>query len=43
MTITREMTKKFEEILEMDIQNAIEYFNGHEPRGEFTVIIHRKE
>ena len=43
LTIAREMTKKFEEILESDTQNAIEYFNGQEPRGEFTVIIHRKE
>jgi 16S rRNA (cytidine1402-2'-O)-methyltransferase len=41
LTIARELTKKFEEILETNTQNAIEYFIGHSARGEFTIIVHR--
>jgi len=43
LTVARELTKKFEEILETNTQNAIEYFIGHGARGEFTIIVHRAD
>lgn len=39
MTIAREMTKKFEEILEFTVEEALVHFGKNKPRGEFTVII----
>lgn len=38
LTITREMTKKFEQVLDLKIDEAIEYFTKNKPRGEFVVI-----
>jgi 16S rRNA (cytidine1402-2'-O)-methyltransferase len=35
----REMTKKFEEFIHLDLEDADEYFLTHEPRGEFTLVI----
>ena len=35
----REMTKKFEEFIRLDLEGADEYFLTHEPRGEFTLIV----
>lgn len=43
LTVARELTKKFEEILEINTQNAIEYFIGHSARGEFTIVVHRAD
>ncbi len=43
LTIAREMSKKFEDIREFSIIEALEYFGRNPPRGEFTVVIHRKE
>ena len=43
ITIARELTKKFEEVLELDIKEAIEYFKNKKPKGEFTVIVGRHE
>jgi len=37
----REMTKKFEEVLESGIDGALEHFEKNKPRGEFTVIIEK--
>ncbi|MFH1504288.1 MAG: 16S rRNA (cytidine(1402)-2'-O)-methyltransferase [Candidatus Omnitrophota bacterium] len=37
----REMTKKFEEILELNIESAVDHFEKTKPRGEFTLIIDR--
>lgn len=39
ITVTRELTKKFEEILQFSLSEAIAHFNNHEPRGEFVLII----
>lgn len=39
ITITRELTKKFEEILHFKISEAISYFANNEARGEFVLII----
>ncbi len=37
--ICRELTKKFEEVLEMTIEGALEYFEVTEPKGEMVLII----
>ena len=39
ITVHREMTKKFEEILRFNLSESVEYFNNNEPRGEFVIIV----
>lgn len=39
ITVLREMTKKFEEILEMRIQEIIEVFGKKKPKGEIVLIV----
>lgn len=39
VTITREMTKKFEEVIECPVEEAISIFTNKKPQGEFTVVI----
>ncbi|MCP4653444.1 MAG: 16S rRNA (cytidine(1402)-2'-O)-methyltransferase [Candidatus Omnitrophica bacterium] len=39
ITIAREMTKKFEEVLETTIEEAIEHFKDKKPKGELTIVI----
>ena len=39
IVLCREMTKKFEEFIRLDLEEADEYFLTHEPRGEFTLIV----
>lgn len=39
ITVARELTKKFEEFLYTDIENAILHFNENQPKGEFVLII----
>jgi len=41
IAFAREMTKKFEEVLELDTQSALEYFKKNSPKGEFTLIVDR--
>jgi 16S rRNA (cytidine1402-2'-O)-methyltransferase len=43
LSIAREMTKKFEEVLEMNAEEAIEHFKKVKPKGEFTVILNNRE
>ncbi len=40
--LAREMTKKFEEILEGPIEEVLLQFKEREPKGEFTVIIENR-
>jgi len=35
----RELTKKYEEVLRMTIDEACDYYEKHEPRGEYVVCI----
>ena len=42
IVITRELTKRFEEIFRGSLSEALEKFRGTEPRGEFTILISRK-
>lgn len=39
ITVARELTKKFEEFLYTDFENAIAHFNQTPPKGEFVLII----
>ena len=39
IVVTRELTKKFEEIFRGNVSEALQRFRDTEPRGEFTIII----
>lgn len=39
ISICRELTKKHEEYLRFTIQEAIDYYNENEPRGEYIIIL----
>ena len=39
IVIGREMTKKFEEVLELEVEEAINHFSQKPPRGEFVLIV----
>lgn len=39
MSVSREITKKFEETVRGKISYIIEYFTGNNPRGEFVLVI----
>lgn len=39
ITLTRELTKKFEEIQNMTIVEAIDYYKQNDPRGEYALVI----
>ena len=39
IVITRELTKKFEEIFRGNVSEALQKFHDTEPRGEFTIVI----
>ena len=39
IVVTRELTKKFEEIFRGNVSEALEKFRDTEPRGEFTIVI----
>lgn len=39
IVLARELTKKFEEFIRLNLDDADEYFLTHEPRGEFTLIV----
>lgn len=38
-SISRELSKKFEETLRGSLANLVEHFSSHEPKGEFVLII----
>ena len=39
IVVTRELTKRFEEVFRGDVSEALDKFRGAEPRGEFTIVI----
>ena len=39
IVVTRELTKRFEEIFRGNVSEALEKFRTTEPRGEFTIVI----
>jgi 16S rRNA (cytidine1402-2'-O)-methyltransferase len=42
VSICRELTKLYEQVLRTDIQGAYEYFMNSTPRGEFVIVIQGK-
>ena len=42
VVIAREMTKKFEEALEVEVDEAIDHFSKKEPKGEFVIAINNR-
>jgi len=42
ISISREITKKFEETIRTDFLGAIEHFSGIKPKGEFVLVIEGK-
>lgn len=42
VSICRELTKLYEQILRTDLEGAYEYFTNNAPRGEFVVVIQGK-
>lgn len=43
LAICRELTKKYEEVLRMTVDEAVEYYKNTEPRGEFCICLEPKE
>ncbi len=41
ITVGRELTKKFEEIITDDIKNIIEYYKNNTLKGEIAVLLHK--
>lgn len=39
IAVARELTKKFEEFLYTDLENAIVHFTDNQPKGEFVLIV----
>ncbi len=39
LTVCRELTKKFEEVMPTTIDGAISYYEENEPRGEYVLVI----
>jgi 16S rRNA (cytidine1402-2'-O)-methyltransferase len=39
ITVCRELTKKFEEVFESSLKEAVEHFSKKKPRGEFTLVL----
>lgn len=43
ITLARELTKKFEEIIKIDLESAIEKYKKESPKGEFVIILEGKK
>ncbi len=39
ISISRELTKKYEQTLRGSVSEVIEYFNNNQPRGEFVIVL----
>lgn len=39
LTICRELTKKFETILQLSLEEAVEYYKENEPKGEYVLVL----
>ncbi len=42
VTLCRELTKKFEEIMPTTLGGALQYYQNEEPRGEYVIVIEGK-
>lgn len=43
IALCRELTKKFEEVLQFSLSEAIDYYKNNEPRGEYVICIEGKD
>lgn len=43
MALCRELTKQFEEVLHFTVEEAIEFYNSNEPRGEYVMCIEGRD
>lgn len=41
-TVCRELTKKFETVMPMTLEDALAYYGENEPRGEFVLVVEGK-
>ncbi|MEF9952317.1 MAG: 16S rRNA (cytidine(1402)-2'-O)-methyltransferase [Clostridium sp.] len=39
IAICRELTKRYEEVLRLSLEDAIKHFNNNQPKGEFVLIL----
>ena len=39
ISVSRELTKKFEETINGTVTEVLQHFQQHEPRGEFVVVV----
>ena len=39
LTVCRELTKRFEEVMRITLPEAVEYFREREPRGEYVLVL----
>ena len=42
VSLCRELTKIHEEVLRMTLNEAVEYYSEHEPKGEFVLVLEGK-
>lgn len=42
IALCRELTKKFEEVIRMRLKDTGQYFEEHEPRGEYVIVLEGK-
>lgn len=42
IALCRELTKKFEEVIRMPLPEAVKYYDTHEPKGEYVLVISGK-
>jgi len=43
VSVSRELTKKFEQTVRGTLAEAAEYFAAHEPKGEFVIVVKGKD
>ena len=39
LSVSRELTKKFEETVRGTVAEVLDHFRAHEPKGEFVVVV----
>ncbi len=43
ISVCRELTKKYEEVLRFSLEEAVEYFQENDPKGEFVLVLSGSE
>ena len=42
VSVSRELTKVYEETVRGSLEEGLEHFNNHAPRGEFVIVVQGK-